>query len=462
MLKQKLIGDRAFYRRVMAVAIPIIIQNFITNFVSMLDNIMVGQVGTVEMSGVAIVNQLLFVFNLCIFGAVSGAGIFTAQFFGSRDHEGIRRTFRFKLYAALVLTAAGISLFLLSGGSLIRLYLSGEGSVQDAKLTLQHALSYMKTMLWGLLPFALANSYCSTLRETGQTVVPMVAGVTAVIVNLILNYVLIFGHFGLPVMGVRGAAMATVISRYVELAIVAFWAHTHSGKNPYISGLYRSGYIPGNLLKQIFICGTPLMFNEVLWGMGMATLSQCYSTRGLDVVAAVNISSTIYNLGAVMFLSMGSVMSILIGQLLGSNAPEHTVWDNFRKIAALSVSSCVILGLLLILSSGLFPQIYNTTDSVRSITTGLICICACFMPFNAYVHGVYFALRSGGKTVITFVFDSGFMWLLNVPLAFCLSRFTNIPIFPLYAICQATDLIKCIIGTALIRGKAWIQNLTNL
>lgn len=462
MLKQKLIGDRAFYRRVLAVAIPIIIQNFITNFVSLLDNIMVGQVGTAEMSGVAIVNQLLFVFNLCIFGAVSGAGIFTAQFYGCRDHEGIRRTFRFKIYAALVLSAIGISIFLLAGNPLIHLYLNGEGSVQDAELTLQHGLSYMKIMLWGLLPFALANGYCSTLRETGQTFIPMVAGVTAVIVNLVLNFVLIFGHLGLPAMGVRGAAIATVISRYVELAIVAFWAHTHKNKNPYISGLYRSGYIPVNLLKQILLCGTPLMFNEVLWGMGMATLGQCYSTRGLDVVAAVNISSTIYNLGAVIFLSMGSVMSILMGQLLGSNAPEHTVRDNFRKIVALSVGSCVVLGILLALSSRLFPQIYNTTDSVRSIATGLICICACFMPFNAYVHGVYFALRSGGKTVITFVFDSGFMWLLNVPLAFCLSRFTNIPIFPLYAICQATDLIKCIIGTALIRGKAWIQNLTNL
>ena len=281
MLK-KYIGDRKFYATVMAVAVPIMIQNAITNFVGMLDNIMVGQVGTAQMSGVAIVNQLLFVFNLCIFGAVSGVGIFTAQFAGSQDHVGVRHTFRFKILVCLLLTALGTALFLLAGEPLIRLYLKGEGKVQDAGLFLGYGMDYLKVMLFGLLPFALANAYSGTLRETGQTLVPMAAGIGAVLVNLVLNYILIFGHFGVRAMGVRGAALATVVSRYVELAIVALWTHTHGEKEPFIRGAFRSMFIPKQLTGPTLPApsgtysafpswpwATPLAFSSARsWGRG--------------------------------------------------------------------------------------------------------------------------------------------------------------------------------------------------
>lgn len=308
MLK-KYIGDRKFYATVMAVAVPIMIQNAITNFVGMLDNIMVGQVGTAQMSGVAIVNQLLFVFNLCIFGAVSGVGIFTAQFAGSQDHVGVRHTFRFKILVCLLLTALGTALFLLAGEPLIRLYLKGEGKVQDAGLFLGYGMDYLKVMLFGLLPFALANAYSGTLRETGQTLVPMAAGIGAVLVNLVLNYILIFGHFGVRAMGVRGAALATVVSRYVELAIVALWTHTHGEKEPFIRGAFRSMFIPKQLTGRILVKGMPLLVNEALWASGMAFLNQCYSLRSLDVVAATNIASTIWNVFSVSFLAMATPLA---------------------------------------------------------------------------------------------------------------------------------------------------------
>ena len=272
---RKLIGDRGLYKRFFAVALPIIIQMGITNFVSMLDNIMVGQVGTVPMSGVSIVNSVMFVFNLVIFGASSGAGIFTAQFHGSGDHEGVRYTFRFKFLICTVLSALGIGIFLFGGRVLIGLYLTGEGDAAAAAGAMEYGLSYLAVMLWGFLPFALSNAYSSTLRETGETMVPMVAGISAVFVNLVLNYTFIFGHFGAPEMGVRGAALATVISRYVELAIVAGWTHLHPQRNPFIRGAFRSVYIPGKLLKSIAIKGMPLLGNEFLWASGIAIMDQC-------------------------------------------------------------------------------------------------------------------------------------------------------------------------------------------
>ena len=458
---QKFIGDRAFYRNFLRIAVPIIIQNGITNFVSLLDNIMVGQVGSIQMSGVSIVNGLVFVFNLCAFGASAGAGIFTAQFHGSCDDEGIRHTFRFKIMACMLISLLGVSMMLAGGTSLIGLYLRGEGSAHDAAQVLDYGMRYLRVMVWGFVPFSINTAYAGTLRETGQTKVPMVAGITAVLVNLALNYVLIFGHFGTPEMGVEGAALATVISRYVELAIVAGWTHLNGKSCRFIRGAYRSMYIPRDLLKQITLKGMPLLINEALWSGGMAFLNQCYSTCGLDVVPAMNIASTIANLAGVVFISGGNAVGILMGQMLGAGHSAEQVRDSNRKLIAANVVFGGSFGLLLAAVSGVFPLIYNTTDSVRQIATWLICVSAFMMPFNSYLNATYFTLRSGGKTIVTFIFDSGFVWTCVIPVAYILSRFTGIAIIPLYVICHALDFIKCAIGTYMLKKGAWIQNLTN-
>jgi len=457
---KRYIGDRAFYRHVLSIAIPIIIQNGITNFVSMLDNIMVGQVGTIPMSGVSIVNGLLFVFNLCVFGASSGAGIFTAQFHGSRDHEGVRHTFRFKVIICLILTLVGTAIFFFGGSGLVGLYLTGDGDAATAAGVMEYGLKYLSVMLWGFLPFALANAYSSTLRETGETFIPMVAGISAVFINLILNYTLIFGHFGAPAMGVEGAALATVISRYAELAIVAAWTHLHPKRHPYIQGVYRSLHIPGKLLKGITVKGMPLLVNEFFWSSGMAVMSQCYSTCGLDVIPAMNISSTMVNIGSVVFLSMGNSVGIIMGQMLGAGRSSEEIRDYNRKLLAFSVVSGGFFGGIMAMFSGLFPLLYNTTDDIRHLATALILICSFMMPFNSYTNATYFTLRSGGQTLVTFLFDSCFVWVCCVPLAFCLSRFAGIDIIPLYAICQGTELIKCAVGAYMLKQGKWIQNLT--
>ncbi len=454
------IGNRTVYRRFFGVAVPIIIQNGITNFVSLLDNVMVGAVGTLPMSGVSIVNGLLFVFNLCVFGASSGAGIFTAQFFGSGNHEGVRHTFRFKVLVCLATALLGIGIFLGGGNGLIYLYLQGEGDPTDAALALGYGLSYLRMMLLGLIPFALSNAYASTLRETGNTNVPMFAGIAAVFVNLALNYVLIFGKFGAPAMGVRGAAIATVISRYVELAIVAGWTHLNPRRNPFIVGALQSFRIPKKLFFDIVRKGMPLLVNEFLWASGMAMMNQCYSTCGLDVVPAQNISSTMFNIASVTFLALGNSVGIIMGQMLGAAHTETEIRDTNRQLITVSVLSGLVFGGLMAAASGVFPLLYNTTDAVRHLATQMILVSAVMLPFNSYTNAAYFTLRSGGQTVVTFLFDSCFMWAVCVPLAFLFSRFIPIGILPLYMICQGTDLIKCLLGAYMIRQGKWIRNLT--
>ena len=400
-LIRKLVGDRAFYKMVLAIAVPIMIQNGITNFVSLLDNIMIGQIGTEQMSGVAIVNQLLFVYNLCLFGGVSGAGIFTAQYFGQKNDEGIRQTVRFKVWMVAFITLLTIILLLTGGSSLITLYLQGKGTAESAAVTLTYGQQYLWIMLLGLPPFMMVQVYSSTLRECRQTILPMKAGVVAVFVNLILNYILIYGKFGAPALGVQGAAIATIISRYVEAAIVLLHTHRHKADNPFVEGLYSTLKVPGLLVQKILIKGTPLLLNETLWAAGMAMLTQCYSVRGLNVIAALNISNTISNVFNIVFIALGDSVAIIVGQLLGAGKMKEAR-DTDNKMIAFSVFCCACVAFIMLILARFFPLLFKTNEEARTLATYFIMVVALFMPQNAFLHASYFTLRSGGKTIITF------------------------------------------------------------
>lgn len=458
--KKKFIGDKAFYRYLIFLAFPMIVQNGITSFVSFLDNIMVGQIGTEPMSGVAIVNQLFFVFNICIFGGVSGAGIFSAQFFGKGDFEGQKYTFRFKLYACLLITAIACVLFHFLDEPLISLYLNDGGSVGNTRLALSYGKEYLAIMIFGLLPFAVSQTYVSTIRETGQTFVPMVSGIVAVITNLVLDYVLIFGAFGAPELGVAGAAIATVIARYTECLIVVVWAHRHLYKNPYLIGVYKGLRIPGSILADIFRKGLPLMFNEMLWAVGMAVIVQCYAVRGLEVVAAQNISSTISNLFNIVYLQLGNCISIVVGQKLGAGQLEEAK-DADNKIIFFDVACCACISVIMILLGGLFPEIYKTEPGIKALAKNFIIISAMAMPLCAFSHCSYFTLRSGGKTIVTFLFDSVYTWVVMIPYAFVLSRFTTLSITMVFFLVSFTEIIKVIIGFFMIKSNVWLQNIVN-
>ena len=454
--------DRRFIEHTMLIALPIMLQNFITNFVNMLDNIMVGRIGTDPMTGVSIVNSLLFVWNLCIFGGLSGIGIFTAQYCGKGDHEGVRWTFRLQMILSVLLTAAGIAVFMAAGPQLITLYLHEDGGGGSAAATMEYALSYLSMMCAGFLPFAVTQAYGTTLRSHGETVAPMTASFLAVAVNLAGNYILIYGKLGAPAMGVRGAALATVLSRFVELVYIVVWTSRHAARTPFIEGAFRSLYAPAELIVSCFQKGMPLLLNEALWAGGQAILVQCYSVRGLSVVSAFNIAQTITNLFNVAFIAMGSATAIIIGQRLGELGESHAreLKEEAWKLTLFSVLLCVISAILMLAVSGLFPRIYNTTDQIRRLATGLIITAALFMPVHAFNNSSYFIIRSGGKTMITFLFDSCFCWAVSIPTAFFLAHFTAVPIIPMYAVVLAVEGIKMVIGISLVNKGIWIRDIT--
>lgn len=450
--------DRMIYKRALRLAVPMMIQNGITNMVTLVDNVMVGSLGTEAMTAVSIVGQLIFVYNLAIFGGISGPGIYGAQYYGQGNTEGFRNSVRMKMWICICCVVVGFIVFLCAGENLIGLYLHGESETVDAVLTMGYAKQYLNIMLFTIVPFVVTQIYASSMRETGDSFKPMVAGIISVIVDIVFNYLLIYGKFGFPQLGVRGAAIATLMARIVEVLIVVIWAHIKKKEYEFLQGLYRTLLVPKELMTKMIKKGLPIFFNEFLWAGGIAALTQCYSTRGLEIVAGLNISNAICNLLNVVFVSLGSAVGILSGQTLGASQYEKAKKNAFQ-LMWFSGMICIGLTVILVSISGVFPKFYDTTEQVRNYGQWFIIVTALFFPVQGFLNALYFTLRSGGKTVITFLFDSVYSWTVTLPIALCLCFFTGLPIFGVYAIVQAADIIKVIVGYILIRKGIWISNI---
>lgn len=446
-------------KKVLVLAIPIMIQNGITNAAGLIDNLMVGNINTEAMTAVSIAGQLIFVFNLAIFGGMSGPGIYGAQYYGNDDMEGVRNIFRLKMWIGFVCTAVGILVFIFGDKFLLGLYMKGAETGIDGELTMNYARSYLRIMLVGLIPFTITQVYSTSLRETNESFKPMIAGIVSVVVNIFFNYVLIYGKFGAPALGVKGAAIATVICRFAECGVVVIWPHICINKHVFLQKVYKTMAVRKEIFKPVIVKSIPILLNEFLWAGGVAALSQCYSRKGLIVVASMNISNALCNLLNVVFIAMGHAVGIIIGQYLGAGKYEEA---KSKSVFLMWVTAfmCLILTGILIGISGVFPELYTSTgEDVKALATKFIITTALFFPLQGFLNSLYFTLRSGGKTLVTFLFDSCFSWVVSVPCAMILCKYTNLSILPIYIIVSALDLIKVIIGFILIKKGVWISNL---
>ena len=445
--------ERGFYRRILAIALPIMIQNGITNFVNLLDNIMVGQLGVEQMAGASIVNQLIFVYNLCIFGGLAGAGIFTTQYYGAEDKEGLQNTVRYKLWLAFGITVLAGLILGSYGTELIKSYLvSG-----DTGLTLQAGSSYLRILLWSMPAFALVQVYVSTLKECGETRLPMWASMISVFTNLVLNYLLIYGKYGFPKMGIKGAAAATVAARFVELGIVLMWPHGRKAYS-FTVGLYRTLKVPWKSVKVFVWKGFPLLINEALWASAMAVLTGCYAKEGLVTVAALSIANTLNNLLNIIFGALGETVAILVGQLLGAGRMKEAKKADDKLLLFCVASGGAVL-IVMMLIAPVFPKLYQVDETTRGLASAFIRVQGLYAVQSAFLNGAYFTLRAGGKTKLTFLFDCGFIWMVNIPVAFVLVKYTGFSPVLVYAIVQGSEILKVGIGYLLVKKEIWIQNI---
>lgn len=457
---KKMFGNWSFYKTLILIALPIVLQQVISQFVNLLDNLMVGQLGTADIDAVSIANQFIFIFNLAIFGAISGPSIFATQYHGNNDIDGIKKCIRYKLLICMIIMVIAIIIFLLFDEQLFNLFIHiDEDNTVDPIVVIKNGHDYLMIMLFGLLPFVITEIYSSNLREAKQTVIPMVASLIAVFINIFLNYCLILGHLGFPRLGVKGAAIATIISRYVSCIFIVVYSHVKRKKYLFMKSLYKK-ILPDSLFtKTVFKKTYILLVNETLWALGMTLVNQCYSLKGLEVVAACNIVSTFTNLFSLVGTSLGNATAILLGQKLGASKDEEALEDSYKFLSSSFIIG-VLVALLMILLRTLVPSLYNTTEKVITLSENLIILSAIITPIRILSTCSYFIIRCGGKVYITFLFDSVFTLFIRVPIAFILAKFTHLDIYMIYFIAEITEIVKVIIGIILVKKGIWIHNVT--
>jgi putative MATE family efflux protein len=443
------IGDRAFYKTLFTVAAPLILQQLITTSVQLVDNVMIGKLGEEAIGAVSVVNQLYFVVILITFGALGGAGIFTAQYFGSKDYDKLKQTFRFKLLIGFMIAILSFVIFSLFGKSLVMIF-------TDNPNTISLAMTYLTYAKWSAFPWILSVAIANTFRETGITKPLLIISLVAIFTNTFLNYILIFGNFGFPVLGVEGAAIATTASRFVEFFLMLYLLVSKG--QFFKTSLKDVLLIDKKLLSSIIVMALPLLLNELFWSTGQTVFLHAYSRRGDQALAAMNITSAISQLVFVTFGAIATAVAVLVGNTLGKNELDQAK-DNAKKLIATAVMVAVAAGFILFILSFFILNIYDVSDATKKIAQFNIRINALFIPVFSFNVTLYFTLRAGGDTKSTFLMDAGYMWILPVPTALLLSYLTALPVTLMFLLVQMLDIPKMVIGLSRYRKEHWVRNL---
>ncbi|MBR5004915.1 MAG: polysaccharide biosynthesis C-terminal domain-containing protein, partial [Erysipelotrichaceae bacterium] len=318
-------------------------------------------------------------------------------------------------------------------------------------------VEYISVAAYTFFPMALSFSINNAFRACGETKKPLVIGVLTALCNTALNYVLIFGHFGFPALGVKGAALATLIARIFEM--VTLLIVLKLSDMPFKTKVQNVLKFPGDLAKRILIKAAPLALNEVMWSSGMATLFKFYSTRGPEVMSGYSISGTTSDIFFVLFGGMAVASNVLISQELGANHLQEAR-DNGYRLLGFSTMLSVLFGAGLFCSSFIVPPLYNVSETAREVASSMLKIQGAMFWIYMFTCMCYFILRAGGDTKNTLLMDSGFMWTFNLPLVGLCTYLTDWPIIGLYLAGQVTDFVKLVISYKMVSKEKWVRNLT--
>lgn len=450
---KRFFGSKAFYKMVFVVTIPIIIQQVLINVVNLADNVMVGQLSQSDINGVYISSQVLFVCNLCMFGSVAGSGIFFAQYFGSNDEKHLKFVFKFKIIAALIIASILFIVLTFFIEPIAHLFTDVETEIQVCK-------NYIGILKHSVFPFALSNVLATSFREVKKTSIPMFGSALALGINVILNYILIFGHFGLPRLEIEGASIATLIARFIELFFLIVM--TYVLKMNYIKGLFKKGEkLEKGLIPKLIKCSIPLFMNEFLWSFGQMVISIGLCSRGEDARSGLAIANTVNNLFYIGALSLGNAISIIIGNTLGAGEIEKAKIQA-RQLIMLAVFVAIGFGTALIGFSSLITKAYNVSDDVRQIAINTMIIFGSMMWMFAINCSCFFVIRAGGNTKIVLAFDSLFTWFIQVPLSLIFAFFTNVSFETIFFIVQGSEIIKLTLGLIMVHRNTWARNLVGV
>jgi putative MATE family efflux protein len=442
--------DKKFFKALLRLAVPIVLQNLVLSSLNLVDTIIIGGLGERAIASVGLANQYFFLLNLLLFGITSGSSIFTAQYWGNKDIKNIKR-----VLGICLITGGLAALIFTIGGLLIPEQILGIFSTDKDVIILGG--QYLRIIAFSYIITSISFAYSFTLRSTGQVKIPMFVSITALGINTLLNYTLVYGYFDLPKMGVQGSALATLIARIIEMALLLFIVY--KTKNVIAGRLKELLDLSADFIKNFFKVTIPVIMNESIWALGVTLYSVVYARMGTEVIASTNISSTIERITWVIFMGLGNACAVMIGNKIGEG-DEKEAFIYAKRFIILGPSLAIIGGILVYFNSHFILSAYKVSPTVYNYAAKNLIVFSIFLWVKVFnFTSIVGILRSGGDTKFCLFLDTSGVWLIGVPLAFLGGLVWHLPVYWVYTLVFMEEVYKLILGLPRILSKKWINNL---
>lgn len=451
-VRNNLINNKEFYSKMIKIALPVMLQNFVASFLNMIDTVMVGKLGETEIAAVGIANQYFFFFNMFMFGMCAGCGVFISQYWGKKDIKNIKRILGIGLISAFIVSSAFMLLGYLIPNRIVAAF-NHEAAIIDL------GVRYLKIVLISYIFTGITFVFSFSLRSIGNAVQPMIISIIALACNAFLNYVFIFGNFGAPAMGVEGAALATLIARVVETT--ALIMSIYSRKGVLAASIKELADIKFDFVKKSYRTIFPVILNDVCWGLASLVYSAVYGRMGVQAFAAIQICNTINNLFMVVIFGLSSAAAVMVGNSIGAG-DESLGRDYAGSFSRLSIWVGIFLGLLLAVTSPYMLNIFNVSSMVRQYAQIILYTVSVIFFIRVFdIMVIVGILRGGGDAKYAFIAEGSTMWFVGVPMTVLGAFVFKLPVYMVYGLSILEEISKCILGIMRLKSGRWIKNVTH-
>lgn len=442
-------GDKAFYKQIISISLPIMAQQFVTSFVNLIDNVMVGGVGQAALTSVTVANRFYMIASSILFGLTGAAGIFISQNYGAGKHERCQKILNINLSMSILIMTAFMSVLFVAPEWTVHLF-------SKTPEIVELSLDYIVFAKYTYIPYAISMSVMMSMRAIGMNKIQLKIGIATVLTNTVLNYILIYGKLGAPAMGVKGAALATMVARLLEMTI--YLVLLIRQKHYYRLDLKGLVLLDWGMMKAMVSKAIPLTANELFFSVGMSLIFKSYMRCDELLVAAISVVDTVMNLAFIVFGGLSSAIAIFIGGKLGAGKLDEAKGDA-KKIIVFGMIVSMALGSILFLVAPFIHHLYELSPEAIHALETLVRIKSILMPIYVINVCTFFILRAGGAAMSTMIIDSGFLWAGPVLVSTVLSLFTSMDLVTLYITVELLDLVKMFFAFWFLGQGKWVRNL---
>lgn len=447
--------NKDFLKAMLSIALPITLQNLVASSVNMLDTLMITSLGEEALAAVGLANQVFFFYAVTIFGVATGSSIFIAQFWGKNDTKNIARILGISLAIVSVLGILFTMAALFVPEFIMKIF-------SNDKEVIRLGVDYLRIVSLSYIITGISFLYAVASRSIGQAKMPMIVSIISFLTNALFNYLLIFGKFGFPRLGVKGAAYGTLIARSVEIALLLYSIYSRKKNNPLAQNISTMTDWTGDFIKKYFKTAYPVILNEAFWSLGTVLYSVAFAKIGTEAAAAVQILNTVQNIFLVMSRGLANACTVMVGNKIGADEENEAV-EYADSFMILSAALGLALGILLFFTTDVILMFFrNLTPGLYIASKKLLMVSAAFFFIKSFngtlIVGVF---RGGGDTKFSMMLEMGSVWLVGVPLAFLGALVFKFPVYYVSLMVSMEEVVKAFIGILRVKSKKWVTNVVN-